>query len=120
MTTESEHLHEHHNSQGEAPPPYELEHLKWGHAAIHKFPDIAKKYSKQLGTGALLIGAGWIIGRAALEIYKRHHTAQSDEEAFNGLEREHIEAAELEGKTRKNTTKPSPNEQKTHRSRFLH
>lgn len=99
---------------GEGLDPHVTEHLRWGYAAINKFPEVAKRYSVFIGTTLAVMAGGAIIGYKAIELYKHKHGIKNNDDALNGLRPEHFDDAEKEMHNSKN----GHNHLDTNRSRF--
>ncbi len=80
----------HNNHNGELPDTHTVSALELAHKAVNKFPDLAKRYQKYIGTAAVLSSA--VIVLASIAISKRQHSGQSTERILAEITPEEIES----------------------------
>jgi len=104
------------NGQGESPDPSAMTALKLAHSAVAKFPDLAKRYQKFIGTAAVVSSA--LIVLASIAVSRRLNSGESEEDILASITPDEIENAgkQMPAKPAKNGH--SPEEQK--KRRFLH
>lgn len=81
--------HNHHN--GELPDNQTMSALELAHKAVAKFPDLAKRYQKYIGTAAVLSSA--VIVLASIAISRRLYRGESPEDILASITPEEIESA---------------------------
>jgi hypothetical protein len=84
-----------HNGSGEAPDHNALKALSLAHKAVNKFPDLARRYQKFIGTAAVVSSA--LIVLSSIAVSKRMHRGESDEKILAEITPDEIENA---GKSR--------------------
>ncbi len=95
-------LHDHHNRHGEAPDNSAMRSLQLAHRAIAKFPDLARRYQKFIGTVAVVSSA--LIVLSSIAVSKRIHRGESDETILD-----EITPHEIENAGREKPNKPTQN-----------
>jgi hypothetical protein len=80
----------HHHHNGELPDTNTVSALELAHKAVAKFPDLAKRYQKYIGTAAVLSSA--VIVLASIAIAKRQHRGESAERILAEITPEEIES----------------------------
>jgi hypothetical protein len=96
---------------GEAPDNNSMKALQIAHKAINKFPDLARRYQKFIGTAAVVSSA--LVVLSSIAVTRRIHRGESEEHILAEITPEEIENA---GKQ-----KPAkPNNGDKSKSRFLH
>jgi hypothetical protein len=88
---ELDHDHEYHNGHGEAPDSSALKALHLAHRAIAKFPHLARRYQKFIGTAAVVSSA--LIVLSSIAVSKRMGRGESDEKILAEITPEEIENA---------------------------
>jgi hypothetical protein len=88
---EQDHDHDYHNGHGEAPDTSALKALQLAHRAIAKFPHLARRYQKFIGTAAVVSSA--LIVLSSIAVSKRIHRGESDEKILAEITPEEIENA---------------------------
>jgi hypothetical protein len=101
------------NAQGEAPDNSALTALQLAHRAIAKFPELAKRYQKFIGTAAVVSSA--LIVLASIAVSRRLHKGETPEDILASITSEEIESA---GKEK--PAKPEKNGHNGDKGRFLH
>jgi hypothetical protein len=100
-----------HDGTGEAPDHSSLKSLQLAHKAINKFPDLARRYQKFIGTAAVVSSA--LIVLSSIAVSKRIHRGESEERILAEITPEEIENA-----AREKPAKPKGNDKE--KSRFIH
>jgi hypothetical protein len=100
------------NGHGEAPDNSALTSLQLAHRAVAKFPELAKRYQKFIGTAAVVSTA--LIVLASIAVSRRLHKGETPEDILASITPEEIENAGKE--------KPSKPKQKSRdeKGRFRH
>jgi hypothetical protein len=80
-----------HSRLGEAPDSSSLTALQLAHRAVAKFPDLAKRYQKFIGTAAVVSTA--LIVLASIAVSRRLHSGESAEDILATITPEEIENA---------------------------
>ncbi len=80
-----------HNGSGEAPDNSSLKALQIAHKAINKFPDLARRYQKFIGTAAVVSSA--LVVLSSIAVSKRMHRGESEEHILAEITPEEIENA---------------------------
>jgi hypothetical protein len=96
------------NGHGEAPDNSALSSLQLAHQAIAKFPELAKRYQKFIGTAAVVSTA--LIILASIAVAQRLNRGQSPEKILEEITPDEIE----------NAGKQKPEKPKAKKARFLH
>ncbi|HWO74192.1 MAG TPA: hypothetical protein VNN21_11620 [Dehalococcoidia bacterium] len=100
-----------HNGHGEAPDHSALTSLQLAHRVVARFPELAKRYQKFIGTAAVVSSA--LIVLASIAVARRLNRGEKPEEILASITPDEIENA---GKV-----KPAkPKSEKNGKSRFLH
>jgi hypothetical protein len=99
-----------HNGSGEAPDHNALKALSLAHKAVNKFPDLARRYQKFIGTAAVVSSA--LIVLSSIAVSKRMHRGESEEHILSEITSEEIENA---GKQ-----KPQKPKNDDSKKRFIH
>jgi hypothetical protein len=86
--TEEADWHNHHN--GELPDTNTMSALQLAHKAVDKFPELAKRYQKYVGTAAVLSSV--VIVLASIAISRRLHKGESPEQILASITPEEIES----------------------------
>jgi hypothetical protein len=97
-----------HNGNGEAPDNSAMSSLQLAHRAIAKFPELAKRYQKFIGTAAVVSTA--LIILASIAVSRRLNHGESPEKILAEITPDEIE----------NAGKQKPEKPKTKKGRFLH
>lgn len=97
------------NGQGESPDRGALTALQLAHRAVHKFPELTKRYQKFIGTAAVVSSA--VIILASIAVSRRLHRGESAERIL-----EEITPDEIESVAKEKREKP----QRRNGSRFGH
>ena len=101
-----------HNGQGEAPDSSALTALQLAHRAVHKFPELTKRYQKFIGTAAVVSSAVLVL--ASIAVSRRLHNGQSPERILREITPDEIESVAKE--KREKPRKRSNGD----KSRFVH
>ena len=80
-----------HNGSGEAPDRHALGQLQLAHKVINKFPDLARRYQKFIGTAAVVSSA--LIVLSSIAVSKRMHRGESEERILAEITSDEIENA---------------------------
>jgi hypothetical protein len=80
-----------HNGQGEAPDNSALTALHLAHQAVAKFPELARRYQKFIGTAAVVSSA--LIVLASIAVSRRLHRGESPESILADITPDEIENA---------------------------
>jgi hypothetical protein len=99
-----------HNGNGEAPDRHALSQIQLAHKVINKFPDLARRYQKFIGTAAVVSSA--LIVLSSIAVSKRQHRGESEERILAEITSEEIEDAR-----KSKFTKPEKLEKN---KRFIH
>jgi hypothetical protein len=101
-----------HNGHGEAPDNSALTSLQLAHRVVAKFPELAKRYQKFIGTAAVVSTA--LIVLASIAVARRLHKGETPEDILASITPEEIENAGKE--------KPSKPKQRNRdeKGRFRH
>jgi hypothetical protein len=83
-----------HNGQGEAPDRSALTALQLAHRAVHKFPELTKRYQKFIGTAAVVSSA--VIVLASIAVSRRLHKGESPEQILASITPDEIESVAKE------------------------
>ena len=83
-----------HNGQGEAPDRSALTALQLAHRAVHKFPELTKRYQKFIGTAAVVSSA--VIVLASIAVSRRLHKGESPDEILASITPDEIESVAKE------------------------
>jgi hypothetical protein len=100
------------NGHGEAPDSSALTSLQLSHRVVAKFPELAKRYQKFIGTAAVVSTA--LIVLASIAVARRLHKGETPEDILASITSEEIENA---GKEK--PFKPKQN-RKDEKRRFRH
>jgi hypothetical protein len=79
-----------HNHTGEMVDPHTVSALQLAHKAVEKFPDLAKRYQKYVGTAAVLSSV--VVVLASIAISRRLHKGESPEQILASITPEEIES----------------------------
>ncbi|HSX19479.1 MAG TPA: hypothetical protein VLE91_05125 [Candidatus Saccharimonadales bacterium] len=85
---------------GEHHEAHVVDAIKYGYAAIHKFPSVLKRYSKFIGESAVVVGAGVILGSELIG-YLKHKYGMDDAQALDHLQEHHFGEYQDEMKNKK-------------------
>jgi hypothetical protein len=96
---------------GEAPDNSAMAALQLAHRAVHKFPELTRRYQKFIGTAAVVSSA--VIVLASIAVSRRLHHGESPDKILNEITSDEIENAGKSARPAK------PNNGKTN-GRFLH
>jgi hypothetical protein len=88
--TEADEVEWHHHHNGELPDTSTMSALQLAHKAVAKFPDLAKRYQKYIGTAAVVSSA--VVVLASIAISRRLHKGESPERILAEITREEIES----------------------------
>ena len=77
-----------HNGQGEAPDSSAMSSLQLAHRVVAKFPELAKKYQKFIGTAAVVSSA--LIVLASIAVSRRLSRGESAEDILASITSEEI------------------------------
>ena len=97
-----------HNGNGEAPDNSALSSLQLAHRVVAKFPDLAKRYQKFIGTAAVVSTALIVLASIAISTRLKH--GESPEKILAEITSDEIE----------NAGRQKPEKPKTKKGRFLH
>ena len=96
--------HDYHNGNGEAPDNSAMAALHLAHRAIAKFPELARRYQKFIGTAAVVSSA--LIVLSSIAVSRRMHRGESAERILA-----EITPAEIENASQKKPEKPQRGKQ---------
>ena len=82
---------EYDSGQGEAPDHSALTALQLAHRAVHKFPELTKRYQKFIGTAAVVSTA--VIVLASIAVSRRMSNGQSADKILDEITPDEIENA---------------------------
>jgi hypothetical protein len=99
-----------HNGQGEAPDHSALTALQLAHRAVHKFPELTKRYQKFIGTAAVVSSA--VIVLASIAVSRRLHKGESPDRILAEITPDEIESIGRE--------KPAKRTKSSNGSRVMH
>jgi hypothetical protein len=88
---EAEDFELHQNHQGESPDSSALSALQLAHRAVHKFPELTRRYQKFIGTAAVVSSA--VIVLASIAVSRRLHRGESAERILAEITPDEIENA---------------------------
>jgi len=97
-----------HNGNGEAPDAGAMSSLQLAHRVIDKFPELAKRYQKFIGTAAVVSSA--LIVLSSIAVSKRLNHGESPEKILAEITPDEIE----------NAGREKPKKPESKKGRFLH
>jgi hypothetical protein len=97
-----------HNGHGEAPDSNAMSSLQLAHRVVAKFPDLAKRYQKFIGTAAVVSSA--LIVLSSIAVTRRLTHGESPEKILAEITSDEIE----------NAGKQKPEKPTSKKGRFLH
>jgi hypothetical protein len=86
------------HGHGEAPDNSALAALHLAHRAVHKFPELTKRYQKFIGTAAVVSSAVLVL--ASIAVSRRLHKGESPDRILAEITPDEIEAVGREKATR--------------------
>lgn len=89
-----------HNGQGEAPDTNTMSALQLAHRAVHKFPELTKRYQKFIGTAAVVSSA--VIVLASIAVNRRLHKGESPEHILASITPDEITSIAKEKRKKPN------------------